>query len=51
MGDLAARYFPHSTECPIGSELPEQLRGLGYEVLAVGTGERLLPMTEVLTEH
>ena len=30
-------------EAPIASDLPETLRGLGYELKSLGTSERLLP--------
>lgn len=30
-------------EAPIDSDLPETLRGLGYELKSFGTSERLLP--------
>ena len=30
-------------ECVLGSSLPDDLRALGYDVIAAGDGERVLP--------
>ena len=35
---------PIRLECPLDSVLPQLLRDAGYEVMSVGTSERLLPM-------
>jgi hypothetical protein len=46
---------PHTSlirfECEPASELPELLKAKGYNVLPAGTGERLMPVTETITEH
>jgi hypothetical protein len=38
-------------ECRPESDLPELLRAKGYDVNSAGTGERLLPVVELVREH
>jgi hypothetical protein len=42
---------PVRLECPMDSQLPELLRGLGYNLQSGGIGERLMPFAETLKEH
>ena len=42
---------PISFEVRRGSPLPELLAECGYDVIQVGEAERLMPITEVLTEQ
>ena len=42
---------PIRFECPMGSELPALLKEAGHHVIAFGTHERLMPITETMVEH
>jgi hypothetical protein len=45
---------PHTNpirfECMAGSEIPEDLRARGYEVIGAGSGERLLPTSHTVKQ-
>jgi hypothetical protein len=41
---------PIRFECLPASSLPELLRGRGYDVVGAGSGERLLPSTQVIRQ-
>jgi hypothetical protein len=45
--DLATIRF----ECRADSSLPDLLQSAGHDVVSAGTNERLLPVTETITEH
>jgi hypothetical protein len=45
---------PHTNpirfECMAGSEIPEDLRARGYDVVGAGSGERLLPTSQTVKQ-
>jgi hypothetical protein len=42
---------PIRFECRAASELPSELRRLGYDVTSAGIGERSLPIIETMSQH
>lgn len=46
-----ASAWPVRFECLPGSGLPQTLRDMGLEVQSLGTGERLLPVAEIMRQH
>jgi hypothetical protein len=42
---------PLRFECEQGSDLPDLLRQAGHDARFLGTHERLMPQSEVVTEH
>ena len=41
---------PVRFECMAGSEIPEDLRARGYDVVGAGSGERLLPTSQTVKQ-
>jgi hypothetical protein len=42
---------PMTIQARQDSDLPERLKGLGYDLAHTGTSERLMPETKMVTQH